>query len=112
MRRVKIPQRLHRDVERPRCESVILLSLGQHPHQIEWRVIERAHTVKAAQRGMLIIQAQHAFEPSHLRKRARNQHIGGGGVGVMDLQGSVGAERVACPNPQQGRRNCARSDRQ
>ena len=38
---------------------------------------------------MLIIQAQHAFEPSHLRKRARNQHIGGGGIGVMDLQGAL-----------------------
>ena len=102
MRRIEIPKRLHRHVEGARRQVAIAAAFGKHPDQIERRIFDKSIPIETRQRAVRTIQAHHLLQPLDFGQARRDQPIGGGRVGVVNLHRGVGAQRRARPDAKQG----------
>ena len=97
MIRIKLPQRLHRRIERAVGQiGKMQRGLQQRDHVGVGRN-KNAAAVEGADRGVGLVQAELLLQPPHVQEAPLDKPLGLGPVGMMDLDRHLRAERRSAP---------------
>jgi hypothetical protein len=75
-----------------------LLALSEQHHQFGRRIIQDAGQIEAADRRLIVIQAEHPFQPGHFNDRPRDKAVRHLRIRMMQLDHSIRTQGRAAPD--------------